>query len=276
MHAAHVITAWHHFVPAGARAVVADLDGAPLVSGQLLARHADAIAAPVIEVTATRAALLVGVLRACRQARALVVVAVPAEVRGRSPDAGQRALRGVAAAAAAAHHDLPIVVVARADRGRNAADDEGGLGRDIVSGYGALGVDAAACADADVLLRLMHVAEALDLGIELEVAPTDDVALLLAGIDDRGLPVSAVRGASPFDETGRASRVVDIADLARVRGLDRGGLRVNVDAIIAAINGSDDEVEARAWMQASRTLRALQAEGTADRLARALDVGDGS
>jgi len=269
-----VSTAWHHFVPAGARAVVADLDGAPLVSGQLLARHADAIAAPVIEVTAARAALLVGVLRACRQARALAVVAVPAEVRGRGPDAGQRALRGVVAAAAAAHHDLPIVVVARADRGGIAAGDEfGGLGRDIVAGFGALGVDSAACADAGVLLRLMHVADELDLGIELEVAPTDDVALLLAEIDDRGLPVSAVRGASPFDETGRASRVVDISDVALVRGPDRGGLRVNIDAITAAINGTDDEVEARAWMQVSRTLRALRAEDTADRLARALGVG---
>jgi hypothetical protein len=226
VHAARVIAAWHHFVPAGARAVVADLDGPPLVSGQLLSRHADVIAVPVIEVTATRAAHLVGVLRACRQARALVVVAVTADVHRRSPDAGQRALRGVAAAAAAAHHDLSIVMVARAYRGRN--------------------------------------------------APADDVALLLVEIDDRGLPVSAVRGASPFDETGRASRVVEIGDLAQVRGLDRGGLRVNIDAIVTAIDSSDDEVEARAWLRTSRTLRALQAEGTADRLARTLEVGGSS
>lgn len=217
-----------------------------------------------------------GFLRACRQAHAVAVVAVPAEVRRRAPDAGQRAIRGVVAAAAAAHHDLPIVIVARADRGRDAdRDDLAGLGRDIVAGYGALGVDAAACADTAVLLRLMHVAEELDLGIELEIAAGEDVALLLAEIDDRGLPVSAIRGATPMDETGHASRVVEIADVGGLRGLDPGGLRVNIDAITAAISGTDDEVEARTWLQVSRTLRALHAEGSADRLAGALDIGSG-
>ncbi len=272
-------TAWHDFVPAGARASVADLDAAPLVSGQLLARHAVDIAAPVIEVTATRAASLIGVLRACRQARALVVVAVPAAVRRRTPDAGAHALRGVAAAAAAAHHDLPIVVVARADRGGEAVDrdDLAGLGRDIVAGYGALGVDAAACADTAVLLRLMHVADELDLGIEFEIAAGDDLALLLAEIDDRGLPVSAIRGAAPMDETGRASRVIDIPEVTTLRGLDAGGLRVNIDAITAAITGTtDDEIEARTWLEVSRVLRALRADDTADRLARALGLGASS
>jgi hypothetical protein len=277
---------WHRFVPASARHAIGSVPGAPpCLSGQLLARHAVAIDAPVLEMTARRATHLVGFLRACKQANALAVVAVPATVREQSPRAGGLAVQGILTAAAAALHQGPIVLVARALQPRRGLDDDAtltllgdALARDVAAGFGMIGLAAAAITDASLLDRAMGLARELDIGIELDIAGDDDTntAFLLASVDDAGLPVAAVRGAGPLDEVGSATRVINLADIKSLDGIDPGGLRVNIDSLIDACGNDDDDddndelVEGRVWLAVARALRALKAAGSASRLAAAL------
>ncbi len=267
---------WSSFVPSAARIATADVDDAPaLISTALVSRHAQAIDAPIIEVTALRASVLVGVFRALKQADAIGAVAVPQSVRSRSPQAGQLALRGVVAAAVAARHDCPIVVVARAREGGNDTALTDAIARDVSAGYGGIGIRAKDIAEPDVLLRASHWATEHDLGIELEIDVDEDASLLLALLDDRQVPLAAVRGAEPMDELGRAARIVDLVDIKGVdiKGAEAavGGLRVNIDAALADLEGTDDEVEVRAWVMTSRIVRGLNAHRSAERLANALE-----
>ena len=275
---------WHRFVPAGARHTIGSIQGAPAcLSGQLLTRHAAAIDAPVVEMTARRATHLVGFLRACKQASALAVVAVPAIVREQSPRAGSLAVQGILTAAVAARHEGPIVLVARALQPQRGLDDDAtltlladGLSRDVAAGFGVIGLAAAAITDASLLDRAMRLARELDIGIELDIASDDNqaTAFLLASVDDAGLPVAAVRGAGPLDEVGSATRVINLADIKSLDGIDPGGLRVNIDSLIdacTAVDDDDDElVEGKVWLAVARALRALKASGSASRLAAAL------
>ncbi len=274
---------WHRFCPANARSIAEAVDGAPpLLSGQALNRHAAAIDAPIIELSARRGAALVGFLRACRQLDAVAVVAVDNAVRRKTPSSAHNALLGVLAAGASARADRPIVVVARAPvPGSTAGGDVGDVGdvevaasdalaRDVSAGYGSVGIDVGVAADTELLDRVILLARELDLGIELEVFGNVDAALILAMVDDRGLPVSAIRGAGVHDDVGGAARVVTIADAAAVTAMDSGGLRVNIDDVIGRIVGKDDDVEVKSWLMTTRILRTLKAEGTATRLADAM------
>lgn len=278
---------WERFCPPNARAIVGVEGAPPLISGQLLSRHAQAIDAPVVEVSARRGAALVGFLRACRQLDALAVVTVDDVVRRRSPSAANNALLGVLAAGAQARADRPIVVVARAPVSMTSApsaDDvhaeyaqSDALARDVGAGYSSVSLDVDVAKDGELLGRLTRLALELDLGVELEVpAPVGngvgaDVALILAMVDDRGLPVSAVRGAGLHDEVGHAARVVDIAAASAITALDPGGLRVNIDSVVGALDGSDDDVEVKTWLLTTRLLRTLKAQGSAGRLRDALE-----
>ena len=277
---------WTRFVPVSARKALSVSQGrTACISGQLLTRYASAIDAPVLELTARRAASLAGFLRACHQADAVAVVAVGADVRTRGPQAGALAVSGILAAAATAHHVGPIVLVARASRPVSRRTDiafmthlDDTLARDVEAGFGAIGLAAAAFHDVDVLAHAARLAIEFDLGIEIEVGATDDAALLLAGVDDRALPISAVRGARPLDELGDAARIVGLADLRDLDGLDRGGLRVNLDAVVDnrtdddndSDDDDDDDVEARTWNTVTRVLKGLKADGSATRLAAVL------
>ena len=260
------------FVPGSARAVVDDDDGPALLSGQMLARHATRIDGPVLELTATRASALVGFLRACRHEEALAVVGVPGVVRGRSPRAPGLARDGVLHAAEQAGYDGPLVLVARAivdvDGAGVGADTRlrERIARDVEAGYTAIGISAGALGDVDEWARVAPMLGELDLGIELEIGSGDDAALLLAQVDDLGLPISAVRGAGLLDEVGDAVRVVEVAAL---RGELTLPLRVCIDALIRD-EGVDDDVEARAWMATTRALAKLKGRDTATRLEDAL------
>ncbi|HEY1098441.1 MAG TPA: hypothetical protein VGF99_05920 [Myxococcota bacterium] len=286
---------WHRYLMSTARDVVADDagdldDDAPaFISGQLLCRHAAEVGVPVVEITVRRAAVLAAFLRACRQADAVGVVVVPAGIRNKHPGAAAAVLKGVVASARAGRHDRPLVVVARADTrplwfapGSDAVD--AGLervARDLDAGFGAIGIGLDLVGDGDSLARLCGVLAAGDVGIELEVGAGEDAALLLAEIDDRGLPVSAIRGANVADDVGRATRVVDLAEVRAVDEVGAGGLRVNIDALIdnalrRVDPDDDDAVEATAWMAISRALTALKAAGSATALAEALALDDGS
>ena len=270
---------WTRFVPVSARKVLSvSHGGTACLSGQLLTRYASAIDAPVLELTARRAAPLAGFLRACHQADAVAVVAVGADVRARGPQAGALAVSGILAAAATAHHVGPIVLVARAsppsaqrsDIAMTRLDDT--VARDVEAGFGAIGLSAAAFHDIDVFVHAARLAIEFDLGIEIEVGATDDAALLLAGVDDRALPISAVRGARRLDELGDAARIIDLADIRDLDGLDRGGLRLNIDAMVDTHTGddNDDAVEARTWLTVTRVLKGLKGNGSAARLAAVL------
>jgi len=285
---------WHRFVPASARSAAGLVDGAPpCLSGRLLVRHAGAIDAPVVEMTARRAAHIMGFLRACRQADAVAVIAVDADVREQRPGAGAQAVQGILTAAVAALYTGPLVLVARAWQPRGGVDDDSiltlvgeGVARDLAAGFGAIGLPAAVMTNAALLERALRSADELDIGIELEVGDAD-ASLLLASVDDASLPVSAVRGAGPLDEVGTATRVTDLADLKGLDGVDPGGLRVNLDSLIAACTavgndgstvaddgtaavGDDELVEGKVWLAVGRALRALKASGSASRLAAAL------
>ncbi len=151
------------------------------------------------------------------------------------------------------------------------------LARDVGAGYSSVSLDVDVAKDGELLGRLTRLALELDLGVELEVpAPVGngvgaDVALILAMVDDRGLPVSAVRGAGLHDEVGHAARVVDIAAASAITALDPGGLRVNIDSVVGALDGSDDDVEVKTWLLTTRLLRTLKAQGSAGRLRDALE-----
>ncbi len=260
------------FVPGSARSVV-DEGGPALLSGQLLARHAARIEAPVLELTATRASALVGFLRACKHEDAIAVVAVAGDVRQRSPRAPALCRDGVLAAAHAAGFEGPLVLVARASPVHVAGDaarvDDTRLreriARDVEAGYTSIGVSARALNDADEWARVAPLFADLDLGLELEIAADDDAALLLAQVDDLSLPISAVRGAGIYDEVGNAVVVVDVAGLSRDLPL---ALRVCIDALLDRhdADADDDVIEARAWMATTRALKKLQARETATRL----------
>lgn len=252
------------FVPGSARDLVDD-DGPALLSGQLLARHAARLEAPILEITAKKAAALVGYLRACKHEDAIAVVAVDAAVRQRSPRAPALCRDGVLAAAAQAGFDGALVLVARAVVGDGDADDirlRERIARDVEAGYTAVGVAARNLGDADEWARVAPLFAELDLGLELEITPDDDAALLLAQLEDLRLPISAVRGADALDEIGAAALVVDVRALTKELPL---ALRVNIDAMIND-EGDDDAVEARAWMATTRALSKLQARETATRL----------
>jgi hypothetical protein len=250
--------------------VVDDDDGAPaLLSGQVLSRHASRIDGPVLEITARRASAIVGFLRACKHEDAVVAVAVPGLVRGRSPRAPGLARDGVLHAAEQAGYDGPLVMVARAlvDDG----DDSDTrlrerIARDVEAGYTSIGISARALHDVDEWARIAPVLGELDLGIELEIGADDDAALLLAQVDDLELPISAVRGAGLLDEIGQAVRVVEVKELSGELTLP---LRVCIDQLIND-DGDDDVVEARAWMATSRALARLGGRDTATRLEDAL------
>ena len=281
------VTDWHRYLTTNARAAFGDDDDVPpFVSGQLLCRHAAAIGVPIVEVSARRAAVLAAFLRACRQADTIAVIAVDAAPRRSSPQAPARIMSGIVGAARAGLHDRPLVVVARADDaplwyapGVAAVDAVlERLARDIDAGYGAIGLGVELAGDGAALAALAPSLLDLDLGIELEVAAGEDAALLLAEIDDRGLAISAVRGANLHDEVGAATRVVELKDLKALAGVDAGGLRVNLDVIVAAAIAranavDDDAVEAVAWAAISRAIAALKADGSASLLADALDGG---
>ncbi len=258
---------FQRFVPASARAVV-DVDGPALLSGQLLARFAERLEAPVLELSARRGAALVGFLRACKHEDALAVVSVDGAVRRRSPRAPGAVVEGILTAAAEAAYTGPLVLVARdiePEYSLTVPDDvrlRERIARDVEAGFTSIGVAAGALAEIDEWSRVTPMLEELDLGLELEVGPDDDAALLLAQLDDLGLPLSAVRGASPFDEIGSAALVVDVKDLTDGMPL---ALRVCIDAVIDDI-GDDDVVEARAWMATTRALQKLRARDTATRL----------
>ncbi|MDP2344531.1 MAG: hypothetical protein Q8O67_26495 [Deltaproteobacteria bacterium] len=263
---------FHRFVPGSARTRDGyDDDGGPaLLSGQVLARHASRIDGPVLELTARRASAVVGFLRACKHEDAVVVVAVPGAVRGRSPRAPGLARDGVLHAAEQAGYDGPLVLVARA-----LVDDVDAVGdqrlreriaRDVEAGYTSIGISAGALHDADEWARVAPILGELDLGIELEIGADDDAALLLAQVDDLELPISAVRGAGLLDEIGQAVRVVDVSELSGELTLP---LRVCIDGLIRD-EGDDDTVEARAWMATTRALARLGGRDTATRLEDAL------
>ncbi len=260
------------FVPGSARDFVDD-DGPALLSGQLLARHAARLEAPVLEITAKKAAALVGYLRACKHEDAIAVVAVDGGVRQRSPRAPALCRDGVLAACAQAGFDGALVLVARAIV--EVVDDtrlRERLARDVEAGYTAIGVAAGALADAGEWARVAPLFAELDLGLELEIGASDDAALLLAQLEDVRLPISAVRGAGAYDEVGDACLVVDVRALSP--DMPRA-LRVNIDAMIND-EGDDDAVEARAWMATTRALSKLQARETATRLEDVLDELTGS
>ena len=269
---------WTRFVPVSARKVLSvSHGGTACISGQLLNRFASLIDAPMLELTARRAAPLAGFLRACHRADAVAVVAVGADVRARGPQAGALAVSGILAAAATARHVGPIVLVARASvPGAQRSDVavmtrlDDMVARDVEAGFGAIGLSAAAFHDVDVLAHAARLAIEFDLGVEIEVGADDDAALFLAGVDDRALPISAVRGARRLDELGDAARIIDLKDLRDLDGLDRGGLRLNIDAVVDTDTGDDNAVEARTWLTVTRVLKGLKADGSAARLAAVL------
>lgn len=269
---------WTRFVPVSARKVLSvSHGGTACISGQLLNRFASLIDAPMLELTARRAAPLAGFLRACHHADAVAVVAVGADVRARGPQAGALAVSGILAAAATARHVGPIVLVARASvPGAQRSDVavmtrlDDMVARDVEAGFGAIGLSAAAFHDVDVLAHAARLAIEFDLGVEIEVGANDDAALFLAGVDDRALPISAVRGARRLDELGDAARIIDLKDLRDLDGLDRGGLRLNIDAVVDTDTGDDNAVEARTWLTVTRVLKGLKADGSAARLAAVL------
>jgi len=262
---------FERFVPGSARAVVGG-EGPALLSGQLLARHAVRIDAPVLELTAKRASALVGFLRACKHEDAIAVVAVEGGIRQRSPRAPSLCRDGVLAACDQAGFSGPLVLVARpfVDEPGTTRKPEvevdlrlrERIARDVEAGYTAIGVAAHALQDAGEWARVAPIFAELDLGLELEIAAHDDAAFLLAQVDDMRLPISAVRGAGALDEVGNAVVVVDVRDLTADLP---AALRVCIDALIND-DGDDDAVEARAWMATTRVLRKLQARDTGTRL----------
>ena len=279
---------WHRYLTSAARTLLGDEEDAPaLISSRHLALHAEAIAAPIIEVSGRRGAVLAAVFRACRQADAIVVIAVDSPVRRSSPQAAGRVVEGIAAAARTGHHGLPIVVVARAEiaplfyaPGSDPVDAAlERISRDLDAGYGAVAVTVDVAGDANSVERLVALLADVDVGLELDIGRGEDAALLLAEIYDRGVDVAAVRGAAVHDDIGGASRVVDVGAVSTLEGIDVGGLRVNIDALLDhALQGidasNDDAVEATAWMTVSRALAALKAGGSATRLAHALGLDD--
>jgi hypothetical protein len=252
----------------------------------LLREHAEALAAPVVEVTARRSSVISGFLRACRRADAVAVVAIEPASRRHGPSASARVIDGVIDLAVACGHDRPIVIVARADttplwHAPSVTPAEAILERvahDVDAGFGAIGLDLACVGDSERCAMLVRAFEADDLGLELEVDEGEDAALLLAEIDDLRLPLAAVRGANAHDDVGQATRIVRLSDLRDVEG-GPGGVRVNLDdwvaAAVARVQATDHAaVEQAAWLAVMRALDALHAHSTVSRLADALLKGD--
>ncbi len=258
----------------------------PLLSSLLLRDHAEALSAPVVELTAHRAVVVTGFLRACRRADAIAVIAIGPEARRHGPASAERIVDSMVATAAACGHDRPIVVVARADRAPlwhapTLSAAEAVLERvahDVDAGFNAVGLDVACVGDSERCTTLLRALDADDVGLELEVDADEDVALLLAEIDDLRLPLSAVRGANLHDDVGHATRIVTLNDLRDVE-YGPGGLRVNLDDFVAAAIAragavDDAALEQATWTAVMRALDALKAHGTVSRLAEALVDGE--
>lgn len=204
---------FRHYTPAVVRPV-ADAFGVELLSTSVFAEHQAEVGAPLVEVSFPGAVLLDGVLRAARHADAPLVVSLsslePGAVRLRNE------VRTVLECAADTGFDRPLALVARASS--LASFDDGEIDRisDQMLSVLDVGLTAFSFRPGDIALdraiRLTRAVRPLlewGVGVELELDGTPADLLMLAELDEIGLPVAAVRGASGDDELCGGVLVVD-------------------------------------------------------------------
>jgi len=218
---------FRRFTPSLVRPV-SDAWSLELLSTSLYAELADALASPVVEVSFSSSTLLDGVFRAARHADAPVVVALSALEPGA---AGLREeVRAVLECASDCGFDRPLSLVVRASPLTSVDDGELERAAERVLAILDVGATAFAFRPMDVVqdraLRFTRAVRPLlewGLGIEVELFGTRDDALFMSELDEIGVPLAALRGASVDDELCGARLVVDPlkdalpADLSRTR-----------------------------------------------------------
>lgn len=201
------------FVPGTVRPL-SDPLGVPIISGAVLAEFSRAIGGPVLEATWAGSHVMRAVLRAAKHADAILAVSLPPSREGEAGDR-ERPVR-VAELAAEVAFDRPLVLVARAAR-MNAVDD-GDIERlgEYVLAEAQHGFTAIGFRPQDIQIdraeRLARAALGLvemGIGIELELDGSSDAGLLLAELEQEGLPLAAVRGCSTDEDLAGGFVVVN-------------------------------------------------------------------
>jgi hypothetical protein len=204
---------FRQYTPAVVRPV-ADAFEVDLLSTSTFAQHQREIGAPLVEVSFCGGVLLDGVLRAARHADAPVTVALSALEPG-----GVRLhkeVRTVLECAADTGFDRPLALVARASSLSSFDDGEIDRVSERMLSVLDVGLTAFSFRPGDVALdraiRLTRAVRPLlewGVGVELEIDGTPADLLMLAELDEIGLPIAAVRGATGDDELCGGVLVVD-------------------------------------------------------------------
>jgi hypothetical protein len=201
------------FVPGTVRPL-SDPLGVPIISGAVLAEFSRSIGGPVLEATWAGAPVMRGVLRAARHADAILAVSLPPSREGETADRARPAR--VAELAADVAFDRPLVLVARAPH--LSAVDDGGIERmaehvmaEVQHGFTAIGFRPQDI-DLDRAERMTRAADGLvemGIGIELELDGSSDAGLILAELEQEGLPLAAVRGCRASEDLAGGFVVVN-------------------------------------------------------------------
>lgn len=201
------------FVPATVRHRSEPL-GVAALSSAVIAELGDALGGPCLEVTWAGRTVMQGVLRAARHADVILAVSLPASRPGEAADRNR--VEEVLRTASEAAFDRPLVLVARAARLLDL--DDGGIERvaewafhEVEQGFTSVAFRPQDIATSRAL-RLATAAESLinaGIGVEIELDRSPDGGLLLAELDEGGVPLAAVRGSRPGDDVGAALVVVD-------------------------------------------------------------------
>jgi hypothetical protein len=222
-----------NFVPVSVRELVKDSEHLPLVSTQLFADHRDALTGPVLEVTWPGTSALLGVMTAARQSDAVLVVSIPAELTALGVEAQRTLIESILSVADESRFDRPLAIVG-AVRGLAAVAEDRlveALYPQVAAGFTAINLLPAELGDdaAELIEAAGRPLVEQGIGLELELDGLDFPGLVLAQLDEAGVPIAAVHGADPFDEIGDAFIVVDpLEDELH----DDAGIRVRLDGFL--------------------------------------------
>ncbi len=201
------------FVPGSVRPL-SDPLGVPIISGAVLAEFSRSIGGPVLEASWAGSHVMRGVMRAARHADAILAISLPPTREGEAAD--REGPARVAALASEVAFDRPLVLVARAPRLKSI--DDGGIERmadhvlaEMQHGFTAIGFRPQDI-DVDRAARMATAAAGLvemGIGIELELDGSSDAGLLLAELEQEGLPLAAVRGCNADEDLAGGFVVVN-------------------------------------------------------------------
>lgn len=225
------------FVPGSIRAQFGDELAVPLVSTSIFAEHKRLLSGPTLEVTWPGAAALAGVMRAVQRHDAILAVVAPAAI-SMNHDAAIQWVDAILAVAESVHFKQPLSIVGRVEREHATGIRDANwsqsfsekLYAEIEAGFTAIAFQPRnfGLEGASEIATLTAPLQELGIGIEVEFNEGDPAAIYLAQLEDAGLPISAVRGATTFDDT----LGLHVVDPLQEELPEDAAMRVSVDGFV--------------------------------------------